>query len=112
MVTELKNEIESEIIYPDSDGKPMGDNTLQFRWITMIKANLDWLFSQDDNVFVAGDLLWYPLEGDNKKRLAPDVMVVFCRPKEERGSYQQWKEDNIAPQVVFEVLYSEPNAPY
>ncbi|EAM49910.1 conserved hypothetical protein [Crocosphaera watsonii WH 8501] len=29
-------------------------------------------------------------------------MVVFCRPKEERGSYQQWKEDNIAPQVVFE----------
>ncbi|EAM49909.1 hypothetical protein CwatDRAFT_3039 [Crocosphaera watsonii WH 8501] len=58
MVTELKNEIESEIIYPDSDGKPMADNTLQFRWITMIKANLDWLFSQDDNVFVAGDLLW------------------------------------------------------
>ncbi len=33
----------------------MADNTLQFRWITMIKANLDWLFSQDSNVFVAGD---------------------------------------------------------
>ena len=104
MVTQLKNETTSNIIYPDSDGKPMADNTLQFRWITMIKANLDWLFADDDNVFVAGDLLWYPLEGNNKKRQAPDVMVVFGRPKGERGSYQQWKEDNIAPQVVFEIL--------
>ncbi|MEA5534615.1 Uma2 family endonuclease [Crocosphaera sp. XPORK-15E] len=104
MVTQLKNETTSNIIYPDSDGKPMADNTLQFRWITMIKANLDWLFANDNNVFVAGDLLWYPVEGDNKKRLAPDVMVVFGRPKGERGSYQQWKEYNIAPQVVFEIL--------
>ena len=107
MVTQLKNETTSNIIYPDSDGKLMADNTLQFRWITMIKANLDWLFSQDSNVFVAGDLLWYPLEGDNKKRLTPDVMVVFGRAKGERGSYQQWKEDNIAPQVVFEILSPE-----
>ena len=104
MVTQLQNETRSKIIYPESDGKPIADNTLQFRWITMIKANLDWLFGQDDNVFVAGDLLWYPIEGDNKKRLAPDVMVVFGRPKGERGSYQQWKEDNITPQVVFEIL--------
>ncbi|WP_107666665.1 Uma2 family endonuclease [Cyanothece sp. BG0011] len=104
MVTQLKNETTLNIIYPDSDGKPMADNTLQFRWITMIKANLDWLFADNNNVFVAGDLLWYPIEGDNKKRLAPDVMVVFGPPKKERGSYQQWKEDNIAPQVVFEIL--------
>ncbi|MGI0493863.1 Uma2 family endonuclease [Alkalinema pantanalense CENA528] len=31
-------------------------------------------------------------------------MVVFGRPKGYRGSYQQWKEDNLAPQVVFEIL--------
>ncbi|MGB5595753.1 MAG: Uma2 family endonuclease [Crocosphaera sp.] len=104
MVAQVNNETTSDIIYPDRDGKPMADNTLQFRWITMIKANLDWLFAQDDQVFVAGDLLWYPLEGNNKKHLAPDVMVVFGRTKGERGSYQQWKEDNIAPQVVFEIL--------
>jgi hypothetical protein len=28
-----------DIIYPDSDGKPMADNTQQFRWITTIKTN-------------------------------------------------------------------------
>jgi hypothetical protein len=31
-------------------------------------------------------------------------MVAFGRPKGRRGSYKQWEEDNIAPQVVFEVL--------
>jgi Uma2 family endonuclease len=31
-------------------------------------------------------------------------MIVFGRPKGDRGSYQQWKEDNLPPQVVFEIL--------
>jgi Uma2 family endonuclease len=38
--------------------------------------------------------------------VAPDVMVVFGRPKGERRSYRQWQEGNIAPQVVFEILSS------
>lgn len=93
----------SEAIYPERDGQPMADNTKQFRWIVTIKEGLEWLFKNDPNVFVAGDLLWYPQEGNNVIRAAPDAMVVFGRPKNDRGSYQQWKEDNIAPQVVFEV---------
>ena len=104
MVSQIDNINKTEIIYPDSDGKPMADNTLQFRWITTIKNNLEWLFTENEQVFVAGDLLWYPVEGENKIRQAPDVMVVFNRPKGERGSYQQWREDNIPPQVVFEIL--------
>ncbi|MDJ0660958.1 MAG: Uma2 family endonuclease [Crocosphaera sp.] len=104
MIAPVDNAIKREIIYPERDGNPMADNTVQFRWITTIKSNLDWLFAQDEQVFVAGDLLWYPIEGNNKKRQAPDVMVIFGRPKGDRGSYQQWKEDNIAPQVVFEIL--------
>ena len=94
----------TQIEYPDSDGKPMSDNTKQFRWITIVKYNLDWLFTNDENVFIAGDLLWYPVEGNPKRRVAPDVMVVFGRPKGDRGSYKQWQEAGIAPQVVFEIL--------
>jgi Uma2 family endonuclease len=82
----------------------MADNTKQFELIVLIKKNLDLLFINEPNVFVAGDLLWYPIEGDNKNRIAPDVMVILGRPKGDRGSYQQWKEDNIPPQVVFEIL--------
>jgi Uma2 family endonuclease len=59
---EAKASKNTDIIYPDGDGKPMADNTKQFRWITVIYYNLEWLFAQDENVFVAGDLLWYPKE--------------------------------------------------
>ena len=37
-------------------------------------------------------------------------MVVFGRPKGRRGSYRQWEEDNIPPQVVFEILSPGNNA--
>jgi Uma2 family endonuclease len=104
MVSQLDKTNVTEIIYPDSDGQPMADSTLQFRWITTIKTNLDWLFRNQSDVFVAGDLLWYPVENDNKLRQSPDIMVVFGRPKGERGSYRQWLENNISPQVVFEIL--------
>lgn len=90
--------------YPESDGKPMADNTKQFRWIVTIQGGLDALFADREDVFVAGDLLWYPVEGRPDIRIAPDVMVVFGRPKGDRGSYLQWLEDGIAPQVVFEIM--------
>src|SRR5881398_3342302 len=93
-----------ELVYPESDGQPIADNTLQFAWIMTIQGGLDALFAGDPNVFVAGDLLWYPVEGEPTIRAAPDAMVVFGRPKGYRGSYKQWEEGGIAPQVVFEVL--------
>jgi Uma2 family endonuclease len=103
-MVQLPTQTTTEIIYPDSDGEPMSDNTKQFRWIVTIKENLEILFANNPDVFVAGDLLWYPVEGNNKLCQAPDAMVVFGRPKGDRGSYKQWEEDNIPPQVVFEIL--------
>ena len=102
------------IVYPDSDGKPIADNTVQFRWIVTIQGGIAAEFGDDPNVFVAGDLLWYPIEGDNKTRIAPDIMTAFGRPKGERGSYMQWVEGGIAPQVVWEMLspqiiHEQPN---
>jgi Uma2 family endonuclease len=93
-----------KIVYPESDGKPMADNTRQFRYIVMIQGGIAALFADRADVFVAGDLLWYPVEGDNRLRIAPDIMVVFGRPPGDRGAYLQWREDGIAPQVVFEVM--------
>jgi Uma2 family endonuclease len=97
--------------YPDSDGAPMAENTLQFDWIVKIKENLEILFADRPDVFVAGDLFWYPVPDRRLAGpLAPDAMVVFGRPKGPRGSYKQWEEDGIAPQVVFEVQ-SPSNGP-
>ncbi|MBX2997909.1 MAG: Uma2 family endonuclease [Caldilineaceae bacterium] len=104
MLTARAPEQPKEIVYPESDGMPMADNTLQFRWIVTIQGGLDLLFRDNPSVFVAGDLLWYPIEGEPTIRVAPDVMVVFGRPKGDRGAYLQWREGGIAPQVVFEIL--------
>ncbi|WP_017659560.1 Uma2 family endonuclease [Baaleninema simplex] len=94
-----------ETLYPDFDGKPMADNTEQYEWIVRLVTNLKYLL-KDKVAFVAGDLLWYPVEVEElpAPRQAPDVMVALGRPAGYRGSYKQWQEDNIAPQVVFEIL--------
>ncbi|MEM1119757.1 MAG: Uma2 family endonuclease [Bacteroidota bacterium] len=91
------------VYYPSSDGKPMAENTIQFEWLTTIKFGLEEL-TEGKEVFVAGDLLWYPLEGNNRIRVAPDVMAALGRPKGHRSSYLQWREDGIPPQVVIEIL--------
>ncbi len=95
---------QKKIVYPESDGKPMADNTKQLEVIVYLFDNISALFAERKDVFVAADLFWYPVEGHPEIRTAPDVMVAFGRPKGHRPSYKQWEENNIAPQVVFEVL--------
>ncbi|OJW17850.1 MAG: hypothetical protein BGO49_30630 [Planctomycetales bacterium 71-10] len=103
MKTSIVREIDDAILYPDDDGEPMSDNTVQFRWICTIVEGLEFLFRDRPDVFVAGNLLWYAQEGSQQVRTAPDAMVVFGRPKGERGSYMQWREGGVPPHVVFEV---------
>ncbi len=98
-------------LYPESDGKPMAENTEQYRWIVILKENLEILFATMADVFIAADLLWYPVEASKPipedftlRSQAPDVMVIFGRPKGRRGSYKQWQEAQTPPQVVFEIL--------
>ncbi|MBX9581209.1 MAG: Uma2 family endonuclease [Gemmataceae bacterium] len=94
----------AEVEYPSSDGKPIAENTRQFRWIATLQGNLDLLFADRDDVFVGADNLIYPVEGDPKTCTAPDVYVAFGRPKGDRPSYKVWEEGGVFPQVVFEVL--------
>ncbi len=90
--------------YPDSDRLPIADNSLQFHWIATIAGGVDALFSDDPNVFVAGGLLWYPVEGHPEISQTPDILVVFGRPKGDRGSYRQWEEGNIPVTVAWTIL--------
>lgn len=100
MTAPIQHLSQPEIFYPESDGQPIADNTKQFRYMVTIQGGLDSLFKDNPDVFVAGDLLWYPVEGNNTIRQAPDVMVVFGRPKGDRGSYQRLG-------IMFEVVEKE-----
>lgn len=92
--------------YPDSDGEPMADNTEQFQFIQLVQGNLDILLPD----FVAGDHLWYPVQGHPEIRRAPDVYVAMGRPKGHRGSYKQWEEGDTPLTVVFE--WWSPNSTF
>ncbi len=81
----------------------MAGSTLQFEWIVTLQGNLDLMFRDVPDIFVAGDHLIYPVEGDASMRQAPDVYVALGRRKGYRGSYKVWEEDNVFPQVIFEV---------
>ena|SRR5579883_1524439 len=92
------------VVYPESDGKPMAENTRQYEWIVTIKENLDLLCRDRPAGFVAADNLVYPVEGHPEICQAPDVYVALGRPRGHRGSYKVWEEGGVFPQVVFEVL--------
>jgi hypothetical protein len=40
MVSQLPKASQAEVIYPESDGKPIADNTKQLRWIVAIQQKL------------------------------------------------------------------------
>ena len=110
----LASDIDLEL-YPYSDGKPMAENKVHYKWITTIEGNLESLFADDPMVFIAADMNWHPIPRSHPPKegeyVAPDVMVVFGVPKGEdssRNSYIQHLEGNIPPQVVFEI-YSPSN---
>jgi Uma2 family endonuclease len=99
---------EKPIHYPDSDGEPVANNTKHYEIIATTKSGLELLFRDRDDVFVAADLFWYPVQGKPNIVVAPDIMVAFGRPPGPRRSYKQWEEANTPFHVVFEFL-SESN---
>jgi Uma2 family endonuclease len=90
----------TQIEYPESDGKPMAENTRQYECIVALQGGLDELLPD----FVGADNFWYPVDGRPDINTAPDVYVAIGRPKGHRRSYQTWNEGGVNPRVVFEVL--------
>ena len=88
--------------YPTSDGKPMGETEYHIILILSLIMQLRaWLTARPD-AYVVGDILFYYEEGNNKRFIVPDVMVVFGTHQGGRTSYKLWEEDR-APAVVIEV---------
>ena len=88
-----------DVFYPCSDGNPMADNMWQANAI--LNATSDLRAARPD-ALVAADILVYPEEGNNRNRIAPDVLVAFGLGTYERSSYFVWKEGK-PPDWVLEV---------
>lgn len=96
-------EIREEIIYPESDGAPMGETDLHRLIMTAIIEALRDYYRNDPQVYVSGNLFIYYEKGNPAAVFAPDAFVVFGVPKKERRTYKLWQENNKAPDVVFEI---------
>ena len=88
-----------DVVYPCSDGKPMADNMWQARAIMAATGDLEDALS---GALVAADILVYPEQGNNRNKIAPDVLVALGLGTHERSSYLVWEEGK-PPDWVLEV---------
>ena len=94
-----------DVFYPSSDGKPMAENMWQGDAIVGVTVDLR---SARPNALVAADILMYPEEGNNRKSIAPDVLVAFGIGTHKRMSYFVWAEGK-PPDWVLEVASPSTN---
>jgi Uma2 family endonuclease len=94
--------LQREIHYPESDGKPMAESDLHRDVMTDLIHALKTRYIGEPNVYVAGNLLLYYVEGDPRKSVAPDVLVTWGIRKGRRKTYLLWKEGRT-PGFVIEV---------
>jgi Uma2 family endonuclease len=93
---------ETEIEYPESDGKPMAETDTHR--VQMTDALIHPLKERyrGENVYVSGNLFFYYEEGNPRAVVAPDVFLVFGVSNQIRRTYKLWEEGQ-APSVVFEL---------
>ncbi len=97
-------ETELDRLYPATDGVEMGESVEHINLLTLLYTNFKEYFL-GQNVSVHAELFWYPVEGQPHTRRAPDVMIIFdCPLNEKRKSYRQWMEGNKPATVVIEIL--------
>lgn len=94
--------LQREIHYPESDGKPMAESDLHREVMTDLIHALKARYAGEPNVYVAGNLLLYYVEGDPRKSVSPDVLVTWGIRKGRRKTYLLWREGR-APGFVIEV---------
>jgi Uma2 family endonuclease len=95
-----------EVIYPESDGKPMAETDLHRDEMLNLISALAEHYREDPQVYVSGNLFVYYVEGDTRKKVSPDVLVVRGVRKGRRRTYKIWEEGK-APEVVIEVSSGE-----
>ncbi len=92
----------TEVVYPETDGKPLAEGTEQYVALTETVNKLTSRYRARPDVAVIGNMLVYYEEGNPRASVAPDVFVVFGVEDRPRPSYLLWVEGKV-PDFVLEV---------
>ena len=92
------------VVYPCSDGQPMGESDLHIACMLYVLSALRWHFEKCDrgDVYVSANSFLYYEQGNPRAVVAPDVFVVRGVPNHLRDSYLLWKEAK-GPDFVLEI---------
>jgi Uma2 family endonuclease len=88
--------------YPESDGKPMAENSEHRDAMTYAIQAAQEIFDNTAYVWISGNDFVYYVEGDPTKRVSPDCYVVLGVPRRARRSFKVWEEGGKIPNIVFE----------
>lgn len=91
----------AEIVYPTTDGKPMGETDLH-RNIMFASIESLKLHYAGQQVYVSGNILLFYQPGNRRRHVSPDVLVVKGLDQHDRENYLLWEEGR-PPHVVIEV---------
>lgn len=92
---------QDEILYPETDGKPMAETDKHRELITELIKTLEDFFAGENDVYVTGNILLYDEPENIRKAVAPDVFIVKDVEKKQRRVFKLWGEK--VPDVVFEI---------
>lgn len=90
-----------KVEYPDSDGEPVAENDVIRQLMISTESALRQYFRGRPDVYISSNLFLFFVEGEPKRRVAPDLFVVFGVEGRKRRNYKIWEEGK-APDVVFE----------
>ena len=83
-----------EIVYPDSDGRPVAESDFQLTPLIYALDALKAYFQSREDVYVAGDMFLYYEEGNPKAAVAPDVL---SSGRNRKGRILCWRSPRRAP---------------
>ncbi len=98
----VTEEHESTVVYPDSNGAPMGETEFHVIATLDLYNALRYFFRDTPDIYVAADMFLYYKEGHPEANKAPDVMVIKGVPKHKRRTFKVW-EEHATPCVIFEI---------
>ena len=92
---------ETDIFYPESDGKPMAETERHRDLLINTLLILQTYFQDIPDVCVSGNMMMYYVEGNPRKSISPDIFVTFGVGRKERRTYRIWDEGK-PPDFVLE----------
>jgi len=92
---------DGEIFYPESDGEPMAETDKHRNLIVELIDILKRHYSDKNDVYITGNIMFYYVEDVPEEVVSPDVMVVFGIKNTERRTFKLWEEK--VPSVIIEI---------